>query len=319
MPRRLIRWVPAASLCLAAALSVHCDSSGPSAPTAGPAPPEAPGPAAPDPPTVLAVSPIAGSLDGATPVLISGTGFRPGASVSLGRAATNVTVINSTEITATTTAHPAGLVDVVVTNPDGKIGRLGRAYTFAEVRPGPAPLILSVSPTVGTIEAGGTISVHGAGFQPGSIVKLDETALRSYYYEPGGSVLRAQVPAHGPGRVDVVVINPDGQSARVTGGYRYAAPGTLDFSGEWNGIADDRRDNHSSTAVRFTIERNRVVSVSCNSQLMLLSPAPVIIADRFSFSADNHLLISGRFQSAGEALGTIDVPPCGAGWGAHRQ
>ena len=127
------------------------------------------------------------------------------------------------------------------------------------------------------------------------------------------------VTAHGPGWVDVVVTNPDGQSARVPRGYRYAAPGTLDFSGEWHGIADDRHDNHSSTAVRLTIERNKVVSVSCNSQLTLLSPAPAIIGDRFSFAADNRLLVSVRFQPADEVIGTIDIPPCGAGWGAHRQ
>ena len=319
MSRRLIRWVPAAAICLAAALSVRCDSSGPSAPTAPPPGPAAPEPAAPDPPTVSAVSPLTGSLDGATPVLISGTGFRSGASVRLGDAATNVNVISSTEITATTTAHPAGRVDVVVTNPDGQIGRLERAYTFAALMPGPAPLIWSVSPAVGTVEAGGTISVHGVGFQPGSIVKLDETALRLYPYEPGGLVLRALTPAHGPGRVDVVVINPDGQSARVPGGYRYAAPGSLDFSGEWQGIADDRRDNHSSTAVRLTIQRNTIVSVSCNSEVTLLSPAPDIIDDRFTFSSDNRLVMSGRFVSADEARGTIDIPPCGAGWGAHRQ
>jgi hypothetical protein len=318
MSRRLLRWVPAGSLCLAAALSAACDSSSPAAPTARPPTPGAPGPATAEPPRVWAVSPVAGSPGGATPVLISGTGFRSGASVSLGGAATNVNVTSSTELTATTTAHTAGLVDLVVTNPDGKTGRLEQAYTFAAVMPGPAPLIISVSPAVGTIEAGGTISVHGVGFQPGSIVKLDETQLRAYT-EPGGLVIRALASAHAPGDVDVVVINPDGQSARVQGGYRYAAPGTLDFSGEWKGIADDRRDNHNSTAVRLTIERNRVVSVTCNAQLTLLAPAAEIIDDRFSFSADNRLLVSGRFQSAVEVTGTIDIPPCGSGWGARRE
>ena len=201
MSHHLVRFVRAASICLAAALFLGCDSAGPSAPTPRPPAPAAPGQPALDPPTVSAVSPSTGSVDGATPVSISGTGFRPGASVSLDGAARNVTVISSTEITATTTAHPPGLVEVVVTNPDGQTGRLGRAYTFAALGPGPAPLIWSVSPTVGTTEAGGTISIYGARFRPGSIVKLDDTALRLYrvYDEPGGCVLRAQAPAHAPG------------------------------------------------------------------------------------------------------------------------
>ena len=48
---------------------------------------------------------------------ITGTGFLAGATVKLGgTAATGVTVVNSTSITATTAAHAAGAVNVVVTN-----------------------------------------------------------------------------------------------------------------------------------------------------------------------------------------------------------
>ena len=97
------------------------------------------------------------------------------------------------------------------------------------------------------------------------------------------------------------------------------APGTLDFSGDWQGTADDRRDNHGSTAVRLRVERNRVVSISCNSLATMLSPAPEIISDRFTFSSDDRLVVSGRFVSADEVLGTVDIHPCGTGWGAHRQ
>src|SRR6185369_8946123 len=47
---------------------------------------------------------------------ITGTGFLPGATVSLGgTAATNVNVVSSTSITATTPAHAAGAVAVTVT------------------------------------------------------------------------------------------------------------------------------------------------------------------------------------------------------------
>ena len=56
---------------------------------------------------------------------ITGTGFLAGATVTLGgTAATNVTVVNSTTITATTPAHAAGAVNVVVRNTDGQSGTL---------------------------------------------------------------------------------------------------------------------------------------------------------------------------------------------------
>ena len=62
---------------------------------------------------------------GGTAVTVTGTGFLAGATVTFGgTAATNVTVVNSTTITATTPAHTAGAVNVVVTNTDGQSGTL---------------------------------------------------------------------------------------------------------------------------------------------------------------------------------------------------
>jgi len=56
-------------------------------------------------PTVTSISPTSGTTSGGTSVTITGTGFATGASVTLGgTAATNVTVVSSTSITATTGA-----------------------------------------------------------------------------------------------------------------------------------------------------------------------------------------------------------------------
>ncbi len=76
-------------------------------------------------PTVTAISPASGPTSGGTPVTITGTGFLTGSMVKLGgTAATGVTVVSSTSITATTAAHPSGVVDVVVTNSDTQSGTL---------------------------------------------------------------------------------------------------------------------------------------------------------------------------------------------------
>ena len=45
-------------------------------------------------------------------------------------AATGVTVVNATTITATTAAHAAGAVDVTVFNADGQSNTLVGAYTY---------------------------------------------------------------------------------------------------------------------------------------------------------------------------------------------
>jgi IPT/TIG domain len=83
-------------------------------------------------PTVTAISPTSGTTSGGTSVTITGTGFLSGATVSLGgSSATNITVVSSTSITATTPAHTAGTVDVVVTNTDSQSGTLSNGYTYS--------------------------------------------------------------------------------------------------------------------------------------------------------------------------------------------
>ena len=85
----------------------------------------------PGTPTVSVVSPTAGPTAGGTLLSIYGTNFVAGATVKLGTTlATGVTVQSSTSITATTPAHAAGAVNVVVTNPDGHAGTLTNGFTY---------------------------------------------------------------------------------------------------------------------------------------------------------------------------------------------
>ena len=93
------------------------------------------------PPTVTSVTPNAGATDGATAITIAGTNFLPGATVSLGGvAATGITIVDATTITATTPPHGAGPVNVTVTNADGYfstatliIGKIGTGKTHLAV------------------------------------------------------------------------------------------------------------------------------------------------------------------------------------------
>lgn len=83
------------------------------------------------PPTVTAVSPNSGSTAGGTSVTITGTGFVATPSVTFGGAnATSEVLVNSTTLTATTPARAAGLVNVVVTNPDAQSGTLTNGFAY---------------------------------------------------------------------------------------------------------------------------------------------------------------------------------------------
>ncbi|MBB6147452.1 copper(I)-binding protein, partial [Silvibacterium bohemicum] len=83
-------------------------------------------------PTVSSVSPNSGSNSGGTAVTITGTNFAAGAAVKFGTAAaTNVVVVNSTTITATTPAGSAGASTVTVTNSVGsQSGSLASGFTY---------------------------------------------------------------------------------------------------------------------------------------------------------------------------------------------
>ena len=86
-------------------------------------------------PTVTNVSPNSGSQVGGTQVTIIGTNFDTAGTVTVAfdaGAATNVTVVNATTITATTPAHIPGQVNVSITNvATGKNGTLNNGYTYA--------------------------------------------------------------------------------------------------------------------------------------------------------------------------------------------
>src|SRR5204863_2154972 len=125
------------------------------------------------PPTVSAISPTSGTTAGGTSVTITGTAFQSGASVTFGgAAATNISVVSSTTITATTAAHAAGAVNVVVTNTDGQSGTLSNGFTYSAG----APALTSVSPNSGTTAGGSAITVTGTNFGSGATLSLGGTA-----------------------------------------------------------------------------------------------------------------------------------------------
>jgi Metallo-peptidase family M12/IPT/TIG domain len=95
-------------------------------------------------PTVSSISPNAGTILGGTPVTIAGTNFVAPATVTIGGApATGVNVASGTTITATTPAHAAGIVNVVVQT-NGMSATLTNGYQY--LTPPPASSFYTVQP-----------------------------------------------------------------------------------------------------------------------------------------------------------------------------
>jgi hypothetical protein len=81
--------------------------------------------------TVTSTAPNHGSTLGGRAVVILGSGFNAGATVTFGgSAATNVVVVSSTHINAKTPAHAVGAVNVTVTNTNASTGTLTNGYTY---------------------------------------------------------------------------------------------------------------------------------------------------------------------------------------------
>jgi hypothetical protein len=174
------------------------------------------------PPTVSGIAPTSGPTAGGTSVTITGTGFVAGATVTFGgTAATGVTVVNPTTITATTPAHAAGAVNVVVTNPDSQSGTCTGCFTY--LAPPPAPTVSGVAPTSGATAGGTSVTISGTGFVSGATVTFDGTAATAVTVV-NSTTITATTPAHAAGAVTVTVTNPDTQSGSCTGCYTYIAP-----------------------------------------------------------------------------------------------
>jgi hypothetical protein len=171
-------------------------------------------------PTVTGISPASGPAAGGTSVTITGTGFAAGATVTLGGvAATGVTVVNATSITATTAAHAGAVVNVVITNPDTQSGTLTNGFTYVN----PAPTLTSIAPSSGLTTGGLAITLTGTGFLTGATVSFGGTAATAVNVASSSSIT-ATSPAHTAGVVNAVVTNTDGQSATLANAFTYNNP-----------------------------------------------------------------------------------------------
>ena len=152
-------------------------------------------------PGVVGVWPVSGPDAGGTVVSLSGTGLTGASGVVFGGgAASSVTVVSDTQLTAVTPPHPAGAVDVTVVTPLGS-ATLPGGFTFTATPPPPpvppvvpppvdvtAPTAVMARPTAGvTLSSAVPVSWSGrdvggavAWYQVQRAVKAPGAALGGY-------------------------------------------------------------------------------------------------------------------------------------------
>lgn len=125
-------------------------------------------------PTITSVSPNEQGTIGDSTITITGTGFTSDATVNFGSAgaASGVTVLSLTSLTAVSPPAPAGTVDITVTT-SGGTSAVTSADHFTYVTETPT---MTVSPQLGN-SPGDTLTVTGSGFPTGTVLLLEADPL----------------------------------------------------------------------------------------------------------------------------------------------
>lgn len=172
------------------------------------------------PPSLSSVSPASGPLTGGASVVVSGTGFLPGAKVTIGGApATNISTTTGS-ISATTPPGSAGPVNVVVINTDGQSATATGAYSYEQ----PAPALAAITPASGSVKGGTVVVLSGTNFLPNPSVTFGGVAATVTSANP--TAITVSAPANSStGGVSVTVTNTDGQASTLSTGYDYVPAG----------------------------------------------------------------------------------------------
>ena len=211
------RWFPLCSLLILAFMLTGCGG--------GTVKPDPTNPSSNPAPTVTSITPSSGNIAGGTAVTVTGTGFLAGATVKIGgTAATGVTLVSSTSITAVAPAHAAGAVNVMVTNTDAQSGTLTSGFTYntAPVS-NPAPTVTTIAPNAGTINGGTAVTIRGTGFLAGATVKVGGTSATAVTVV-NSTTISATTPAHAAGAASVVVTNTDAKAGTLNNGFTFNGP-----------------------------------------------------------------------------------------------
>lgn len=170
-------------------------------------------------PSITSISPNAGPTSGGFNVALVGNNFKAGAAVVFGGVnATSITVLNATNMTVIAPPHPAGAVDIKVTNPDNQTATKTLAFTYLL-----APTISGVSPSSGSSLGGTAVAITGANFQAGATVSFGGVAAPSVTVS-GPTKIQTTTPAHSAGTVDVTVMNPDGSMGTLSRAFTFSQP-----------------------------------------------------------------------------------------------
>src|SRR5207302_5410085 len=229
-----------------------------------------------------------GTTAGGTVVTITGASLTGASAVRFGTVdATGVSVASATQITATSPAGIAGVVDVTVTTPGGT-SPTGSADRFTYVQPPPA--VTGISPAGGPTAGGTVVAISGTNCTPGTpTVSFGANAGSVTAFTATSITVTARAGAQGA--VDVTVTTPAGTSA-VTSADRFtyasgnsgppSVTGVSPISGPSAGgtsVAISGTNLLNATSVQFGSVNAASFTVSSATSITAVAPAGTTTVD----------------------------------------
>jgi hypothetical protein len=306
-----------------------------------------------DLPVVTGVIPAGGIPAGGTTVVIHGSGFT-GTTGAAGVKfdtlnAASYTVNSSSQITAVTPAHAAGIVHITITNTVGSSSN-GPDDIYTYFLAGTAPTITRINPAGGVPAGGTSVVIFGTGFtgiNTANGIKFGAVNAASYTVNTSTRIT-AISPAQASGIVDIVATSLSGTSPIVAADkYTYFATGaaapaitsvdpaggvptggtTVVITGSgFTGVT-------GLTGVKFGIEDATSYTVDSNTQITAISPAqaaglvdivvtspvgasPIVTADNYTYFAAGGIApsITSLTPTIGTSAGGTTVVITGTGF-----
>ncbi|MGB0591451.1 MAG: IPT/TIG domain-containing protein [Myxococcota bacterium] len=171
-------------------------------------------------PELVLIIPATGSELGGSTVSLQGSGFEEGVTVTFGDADAELISFSPSELFVITPPHPLGSTDVTVTHIDGASSTYPGGFTY--VTAGSAPEVTSVTPANGPSSGGTQVTVQGANFAVGAVVRFGTATASETIVAPDGASLSTTSPEAPLGVVPLTVVNPDGQEATLSDAFTYS-------------------------------------------------------------------------------------------------
>ena len=172
-------------------------------------------------PVVASINPTTGITTSGISTTINGENFQDGATVSFGNTKSKqVVFVSKTKLTADVPINEVGEVIIQVTNPDSQVSTQLVAFTYIL----PEPTISSLVPESGQTTGGETIIIRGDNFQNGATISFGKIGGIDVSFVSRQEIAVISPKAEEAGLVNIIVKNPDDQSASIEFIYKEPKP-----------------------------------------------------------------------------------------------